>query len=114
MNTRRHLLASAVGALGLAALPGFVRAQTLETARILVGFPAGGTVDAVARRLADKLNGKAPNVLSSIKELINEAHEQPLNSHLKMERDRFVRNLHHANGGEGIQAFLDKRAPNYR
>jgi len=67
-----------------------------------------------ARRLADKLNAKAPNALSSIKELINEAHDQPLNSHLKMERDRFVRNLHHANGGEGIQAFLDKRTPNYR
>ena len=28
-----------------------------ETARLLVGFPAGGTVDAVARRLADKMRG---------------------------------------------------------
>ncbi len=57
MTTRRHLLATAAGAFGLAAMPGMLRAQTLETARILVGFPAGGTVDAVARRLADKLRG---------------------------------------------------------
>jgi hypothetical protein len=30
------------------------------------------------------------------------------------ERDHFVRNLHHANGGEGIDAFLQKRKPHYR
>jgi tripartite-type tricarboxylate transporter receptor subunit TctC len=64
MTTRRHLLAGAAGAFGLAALPGRVRAQTLETARILVGFPPGGTVDAVARRVADKLRGTyAKNVI---------------------------------------------------
>lgn len=57
MTTRRQLLAATAGAFGLAALPGLVRAQTLESARILVGFPAGGTVDAVARRVADKLRG---------------------------------------------------------
>ena len=32
-------------------------AQALETARIIAGFPAGGTVDALARRVADKLRG---------------------------------------------------------
>jgi tripartite-type tricarboxylate transporter receptor subunit TctC len=64
MLTRRQLLATSAGAFGLAALPGLVRAQTIETARILVGFPAGGTVDAVARRVADKLRGTyAKNVI---------------------------------------------------
>ena len=57
MNSRRHFLGRSAAALGSAALPGLLRAQTLETARILVGFPAGGTVDAVARRVADKLRG---------------------------------------------------------
>jgi len=56
MTHRRQFLAAA-GALGLYGLPGLLRAQSLETARILVGFPAGGTVDAVARRLADKMRG---------------------------------------------------------
>ena len=54
MQQRRQILAAA-GALGL--WPLCAGAQTLETARILSGFPAGGTLDAVARRVADKLRG---------------------------------------------------------
>jgi tripartite-type tricarboxylate transporter receptor subunit TctC len=36
---------------------GSARAQALDTARVLCGFPAGGTTDAVSRRVADKLRG---------------------------------------------------------
>ena len=54
MLNRRHLIATA-----LAPLPLLSRAQGtgLDTLRILTGFPAGGTVDVVARRVADKLRG---------------------------------------------------------
>lgn len=51
MMDRRHVLAS------LAALPLAARAQG-QPPRILVGFPAGGSVDATARRLADFARGK--------------------------------------------------------
>jgi len=67
-----------------------------------------------ALQLCEALNAKAPNALASIKDLANEAHGQTLNRHLQQERDHFVRNLHHPNGGEGIQAFLDKRPARYR
>lgn len=67
-----------------------------------------------ALALADKLNAKAPNALASIKELANDAGSQSLSRQLQQERDLFVRNLHHANGGEGIQAFLDKRKPRFQ
>jgi tripartite-type tricarboxylate transporter receptor subunit TctC len=50
---RRQFLA--LGAV--AALPGVAHAQGFETARVLCGFPAGGTTDAVSRRIADKLRG---------------------------------------------------------
>jgi tripartite-type tricarboxylate transporter receptor subunit TctC len=51
---RRQLLQAAAGAA--ATLPWVARAQALpETARIFVGFAAGGTVDVTARRTADKL-----------------------------------------------------------
>jgi enoyl-CoA hydratase/carnithine racemase len=67
-----------------------------------------------ALALADTLNQRAPNVLASIKELANEAAASSLSEQLARERDHFVRNLHHPNGGEGIQAFLDKRTARYR
>ena len=54
MLQRRDLLLAA-GALG--GRPFAALAQSPETARILTGFPAGGTVDAVARRVADRLRG---------------------------------------------------------
>lgn len=67
-----------------------------------------------ALSLADTLNSRAPNTLASIKELVNGAPHATMSEHLQRERDHFVRNLHHSNGGEGIQAFLDKRPPRFR
>ncbi|MEO8386848.1 MAG: enoyl-CoA hydratase [Polaromonas sp.] len=75
-----------------------------------------GPGDALAQalELAAQLNARAPNVLASIKELINDAAGGTLNEQLSRERDHFVRNLHDANAGEGIDAFLTKRTPRYR
>lgn len=64
--------------------------------------------------VAAVLNQRAPNTLASIKELANDALLHPLSRQLAQERDHFVNNLHHTNGGEGIQAFLDKRPAHYR
>jgi enoyl-CoA hydratase/carnithine racemase len=61
--------------------------------------------------LAEQLNGRAPNALASIKTLINEASSSSLTEQLDRERDHFVRNLHHANAGIGIAAFLNKETP---
>jgi len=59
MTTRREFVqrSAALAALGAGAshLPAF--GQTLETAKIICGFPPGGTSDAMSRRLADKLRG---------------------------------------------------------
>lgn len=67
-----------------------------------------------ALEIAHKLNGRAPNVMHSLKELVNDAGDIALHQHLQNECTHFVRNLYHPNGGEGIQAFLDKRQPLYR
>ena len=74
--------------------------------------PAGSALDE-ALALAERLNARAPNVLASIKELLNDAAAAPLTQHLASERDHFVRNLHHANGGIGIEAFLARKPPRY-
>ena len=62
---------------------------------------------------AEQLNARAPNALSSIKELVAEAQDNSLNAQLALERDHFVKNLHHANAGIGISAFLNKEKPKY-
>ena len=72
----------------------------------------GAALDA-ALALAERLNERAPNALASIKELMNDADGASLQAQLANERDHFVRNLHHANGGIGISAFLDKKKPDY-
>ena len=60
MLNRRQMLATALcapGALSLA-WPGIAAAaEPIATAKILCGFPPGGTTDAVSRRVADKLQG---------------------------------------------------------
>ena len=59
MLSRRNLIVAAA----TAPLPLLSRAQTLDSARILTGFPPGGTVDVVARRVADKLRGAYARVM---------------------------------------------------
>ena len=74
--------------------------------------PAGQAFDE-ALRLADRLAAMAPNALASAKELIGQAGETSLFAQLAAERDHFLDNLFQANGAEGIQAFLEKRAPRF-
>lgn len=59
MPTRRHF-ASQLGtlaALGIAGIHPSVHSQQPDMARLLVGFPPGGSTDTVARRLAEHMRG---------------------------------------------------------
>src|SRR3954462_11963974 len=53
---RKFLGAAALGLVG-GALPFAARTLGFETAKIIVGFPPGGTTDVMARKVADKLRG---------------------------------------------------------
>jgi tripartite-type tricarboxylate transporter receptor subunit TctC len=65
MPTRRDFgIAAAALALSFDALLRETRAQTInKTARILVGFPPGGSTDLAARLLAEHMTGYAPSVI---------------------------------------------------
>jgi len=64
MPTRRQFASRLAGIAALAAAPlRFAQAQSLDVAKILVGFPPGGATDAVARRIADKMRGGYANAV---------------------------------------------------
>ena len=91
-----------------------INAGRLQELGLVNRVTAAGGALGEALGLAARLNARAPNVLASIKDLINDASVNTVSQHLDSERNHFVRNLHHANGGEGIDAFLQKRTPQYR
>ena len=91
-----------------------IGAERLQQLGVINTVSATGEALTEALALCERLNARAPNALASIKELANDAPTVPLHAQLGAERDHFVRNLHHANAGEGIAAFLEKRPANYR
>jgi enoyl-CoA hydratase/carnithine racemase len=90
-----------------------ISSQRLHELGLVNRIATSGSAFLDALALAEKLNGKAPNALASIKELINDAASATLNTQLANERDHMVRNLHHANAGIGIAAFLAKKPADY-
>ena len=63
-NRRQFLHYTGAAALSATLLPApRASAQSMDIAKILTGFPAGGTVDALARRLADRLRGNYANTV---------------------------------------------------
>jgi tripartite-type tricarboxylate transporter receptor subunit TctC len=64
MTTRRQILqgAAASSLLGLGPISAFAQTR-VDTLRIIVGFPPGGTTDAFARRVGDKLRGTYANTV---------------------------------------------------
>jgi len=61
MSTRRQLIkGAAVGLLGFGSIHSQAQSR-VETLRIIVGFPPGGTTDAFSRRVGEKLRGTYAN-----------------------------------------------------
>ena len=90
-----------------------VGAQRLHELGVVNRLCDAGQALGMALEWSEKLAARAPNVMSSIKELVSEAGAHDLSTHLAAERDHFVKNLHHPNGGIGIAAFLNKQVPRY-
>ena len=90
-----------------------IKAPRLQELGVVNRLAEPGQALSDALAMAVKLNERAPNSLASIKALAHAAASQGLSAQLAQERDAFVNNLHHANGGEGVAAFLEKRSPRY-
>ena len=90
-----------------------IGAQRLHELGVVNRLCDAGQALGTALAWADQLGQRAPNVMTSIKELVSDAGANDLPTHLAAERDHFVKNLHHPNGGIGIAAFLNKQVPKY-
>ena len=90
-----------------------INAERLHQLGVVNRLSEPGQALGTALTMANLLNQKAHNALTSIKELVNEADAASLNQQLALERDHFVKNLHHVNAGIGISAFLNKEKPRY-
>jgi enoyl-CoA hydratase/carnithine racemase len=95
-------------------LPAPIAAERARALGLVNEVVPHGQALAAALALAERLAAMPPNVLASAKELVHGAARRGLTEQLAAERDHFVANLFHDNAGEGIQAFLDKRAPQFR
>jgi len=100
-------------ALQMLWLPEPMSARDWHAHGLVQAVTDSGQALAGALALAERLATMAPNALASAKALVNAAPERSLREQLDSERDHFVRNLFHANAGEGLQAFLDKRSPRF-
>jgi enoyl-CoA hydratase/carnithine racemase len=91
-----------------------ISAERLQELGIVNRVVDSGSAFEQALQLAERINARAPNAMSSVKELLNDAGTHNLTTHLAQERDHFVKNLHHPNAGIGIAAFLNKEKPVYK
>jgi len=66
-----------------------------------------------ALQWADRLAAMAGNAVASVKSLVEQASDRDLASELAAEREQFIANLFHPNGGEGLAAFFEKRRPRF-
>ncbi len=100
-------------ALHMIMLPEPITAQRAHELGLVNEVVPRGQALSAALALADRLAAMPSNVLASAKELVHGAGGRSLAQQLAAERDHFVANLFHDNGGEGIRAFLEKRAPRF-
>jgi enoyl-CoA hydratase/carnithine racemase len=90
-----------------------VAAATLRDDGLVAMISLPGSALADALILAERLAVLAPGAVASVKELIAQAGRRTLVEQLAAERDHLLANLFSADGGEGLRAFVEKRAPRF-
>jgi enoyl-CoA hydratase/carnithine racemase len=100
-------------ALQMLWLPEPMTATSWQQLGLVNAVVSSGQAGAQALAWAERIAAMAPNALSSAKQLVDAAALNSLPVHLDAERDRFVENLFHANGAEGLAAFVGKRSPRF-
>jgi enoyl-CoA hydratase/carnithine racemase len=72
-----------------------------------------GNALALAKEWASKSERQSPTSIAACKRLIQTARKEPMFAGMGYERDEFVRLFDSNDQTEGVQAFLEKRKPNW-
>ena len=91
-----------------------IAAQRLHELGVINRLAAAGNVLDSALQWADELARQSPHAIEQIKSLLGGSAGRSLSAHLQLEKQHFVDSLHHRDAHEGINAFLQKRRPDYR
>lgn len=75
--------------------------------------PVNGYLDE-ALKLADEIAARAPLAVRSAKKMINQAHERTLADGLEVEKQEFYNLFASEDQKEGMQAFIEKRTPEWK
>lgn len=91
-----------------------IGAERLHQLGVINRLAAAGSALDTALQWAEELAKQSPHAIENIKALLRDAPGSTLNAHMQSEKHSFVECLHHRDAHEGINAFLEKRSPNYR
>ncbi len=100
-------------ALEIAALDEPITAEEALTLGLVNRVVEPDEVVAASRRLVDHIRQKSLHTFGWSKLLLTNAFETPLEAQLEMERQGLFSCAAHADGQEGMKAFLEKRAPRF-
>ena len=100
-------------ALEIAAFDGWISAEQALNWGLVNRVVSPEQLTAETLSWASRLADRSSHTFATVKQLLNESWNTPLETQLEHERQGLVRTVEHSDGQEGISAFLEKRSPRF-
>jgi 2-(1,2-epoxy-1,2-dihydrophenyl)acetyl-CoA isomerase len=100
-------------ALKLAALDEWISAEQALNWGLVNRVVSPDQLTAETPSWASRLAERSSHAFATVKQLLNESWNTPLETQLEHERQSLVRTVEHSDGQEGLSAFLEKRSPRF-
>jgi enoyl-CoA hydratase len=92
----------------------FVDAETAYAWGLVEKVVPAAELEDEALAVAGRIAAQSPHAVAVLRELARTTRDLPLEEGLRREADGFVRCLRSEDGAEGVAAFIEKRAPEFR